>query len=422
MEQPSENNLISEWAGLICDLSQQGQSVAIGIFNTEGQLLEANPAMCYFLDTEPSELKPKNLFINPEFSTFMIKKKEGIVFEGLLTIGNYNDLSYVLSAKVFRRNDLMLVYAEADVAHLFEENNKMSTLNQEVNNLQRQLIKEKKNLQNTLSELKETQQMLIHSEKMNAMGKLVAGVAHELNNPIAFVYSNLFSLEKYMDEVFQSYIEVEELISKEAGEELNGAVAKIREKNDLNYLSEDIVDMVKESKVGIERVKAIVEDLRRFSRLDESEIKQIDLIENIRSTVSIARSEISRKNITLNLSFPDHLLIDCYPGQLNQAILNVLINAVYAVEIGGHISLTVTEAEKNISISVKDNGHGIPEEIKDRIFDPFFTTKPVGSGTGLGLSITYKIIHDLHHGSIEVESEPGKKTIIKLSIPKNIIG
>lgn len=422
MEQPSENNQLSDWAGLICELSQQGQSVAIGIFNTEGQLLEANPAMCYFLDTGPSELKPKNLFINPEFSIFFIEKKEGIVFEGLLTIGNYNDLSYVLSAKVFRRNDLMLVYAEADVAHLFEENDKMATLNQEVNNLQRQLIKEKMNLQNTLSELKETQQMLIHSEKMNAMGKLVAGVAHELNNPIAFVYSNLFSLEKYMNEVFQSYIEVEELISKEAGEELIGAVAKIREKNDLNYLSEDIVDMVKESKVGIERVKAIVEDLRRFSRLDESEIKQIDLIENIRSTVSIARSEISRKNITLNLSFPDHLLIDCYPGQLNQAILNVLINAVYAVEIGGHVSLTVTEAEKNISISVKDNGHGIPEEIKDRIFEPFFTTKPVGSGTGLGLSITYKIIHDLHHGSIEVESEPGKETIIKLLIPKNIIG
>ncbi|MDP2890019.1 MAG: ATP-binding protein [Bacteroidota bacterium] len=102
--------------------------------------------------------------------------------------------------------------------------------------------------------------------------------------------------------------------------------------------------------------------------------------------------EISRKNITLNLSFPDHLLIDCYPGQLNQAILNVLINAVYAVEIGGHISLTVTEAEKNISISVKDDGCGIQEEIKDRIFEPFYTTKPVGSGTGLGLSITYKII------------------------------
>jgi signal transduction histidine kinase len=111
-------------------------------------------------------------------------------------------------------------------------------------------------------------------------------------------------------------------------------------------------------------------------------------------------------------------MTDCYPGQLNQAVLNVLINAVYAVDVGGQITLSIIEDEKDIHISVKDNGSGIPDEIKDRIFDPFFTTKPVGSGTGLGLSITYKIIHDLHHGSIDVESELGKGAIIKLSIPK----
>lgn len=422
MELPSGNNLIHDWGDLICELSHQASSVAIGIFNTNGQLLDANQAMRYFWDVEIDGLKPKNQFVNPEFSTFMNKGSDKMVFEGLMTIGNFNDISYVLNAKVFRRNDLILVYAEADVPLLFDENNKMSALNQEVNNLQRQLIKEKKNLQATLAELKETQQMLIHSEKMNAMGKLVAGVAHELNNPIAFVYSNLFSLEKYIDQVFQSYVEVEELISKEASLELNHSIAEIREKNDMNYLSEDIVDLVKESKVGIERVKTIVEDLRRFSRLDESEIKQIDLIENIKSTVSIIRSELSRKNINFTLKSPDLLEVECYPGQLNQAILNVLINAVYAVEIDGIITLTVTGQGENICIVIEDNGCGIPEEIADRIFDPFFTTKPVGSGTGLGLSITYKIIHDLHRGLIEVESEMDKKTIITLSIPKKIIG
>jgi len=422
MELPSGNNLIHDWGDLICELSHQASSVAIGIFNTNGQLLDANRAMRYFWDIEIDGLKPKNQFVNPEFSTFVNKGSDKMVFEGLMTIGNFNDISYVLNAKVFRRKDLILVYAEADVPLLFDENNKMSALNQEVNNLQRQLIKEKKNLQATLAELKETQQMLIHSEKMNAMGKLVAGVAHELNNPIAFVYSNLFSLEKYIDQVFQSYVEVEELISKEASLELNHSIAEIREKNDMNYLSEDIVDIMKESKVGIERVKAIVEDLRRFSRLDESEIKQIDLIENIKSTVSIIRSELSRKNINFTLKSPDLLEVECYPGQLNQAILNVLINAVYAVEIDGKITLTVTVQGENICIAIEDNGCGIPEEIADRIFDPFFTTKPVGSGTGLGLSITYKIIHDLHRGLIEVKSEMDKKTIITLSIPKKIIG
>jgi len=329
------------------------------------------------------------------------------------------DISYVLNSKVFRREAEIMVFAEADVPYLFEENKKMSILNQQVNNLQRQLIKEKKDLQNTVIELKETQQMLIHSEKMNAMGKLVAGVAHELNNPVSFVYSNIFSLEKYIAEIIQSYHELEELISKQAGD-LTATVAELREKNDLNYLLNDIVDMTRESKIGIERVKTIVEDLRRFSRLDESEIKQVDLIENIMSTISVTRSEIAQKNIQFNLSAPNRLQVECYPGQLNQAILNILINAVDAVDLGGNILMRVATDDKNVIIEVKDDGCGISKEILSRIFDPFFTTKPVGKGTGLGLSITYKIIHDLHHGNIEVVSEPGHGTNIRLSIPGKI--
>ena len=420
MEQPSENNTLSDWADLICDLSHQGYSVAIGIFNTNGRLLDANQAMCYFLDTDPSSLKPKNQFINPDFSFFSSVEHNDLVFEGLMTIGNYTDISFVLQSRVLKRNNRILVYAEADVPDLFEANKKMSVLNQEVNNLQRQLIKEKKNLQSTLAELKETQQLLIHSEKMNAMGKLVAGIAHELNNPIAFVYSNLFSLEKYVAEVFDTIRQIEKQVEQLGHQELLETITQLREKNELNYLEEDISDMTKESKVGIERVKTIVEDLRRFSRLDESDIKQIDLIENIRSTVSIVRAEIARKNIHYQYIGPLQLLLECYPGQLNQAILNVLINAIDAVQPDGHISLIVTDKTDKITIEVTDDGHGIPEEIKIRIFEPFFTTKPVGSGTGLGLSITYKIIHDLHKGTIEVESSLQQGTKIKLLIPRKI--
>ena len=293
MEKLSENNLISDWADLICDLSHQGCSVAIGIFNTNGQLLDANQAMCYFLDTDRSLLKPKNLFINPDFSVFSYEGKDDLVFEGLITIGNYTDVSFVLQSRVFRGKDRILVYAEADVPDLFEKNKKMSALNQEVNNLQRQLIKEKKNLQTTLAELKETQHLLIHSEKMNAMGKLVAGVAHELNNPIAFVYSNLFSLDKYVAEVFDTIRQYENAAELNGNQELIESIKQLRKNNDLDYLEEDISEMTKESKVGIERVKTIVEDLRRFSRLDESDIKQVDLIENIRSTISIVRDRKS---------------------------------------------------------------------------------------------------------------------------------
>jgi len=418
MEHTKENSLIKGWFDQVEELLLNGKSIAIAIFNTNGNLLDANSAMCYFLDTDMQHLSPNYSFVNPDFSTF-VTGETGLVFDGLLTIGNHMDISYVLNSKVFRREAEIMVFAEADVPYLFEENKKMSILNQQVNNLQRQLIKEKKDLQNTVIELKETQQMLIHSEKMNAMGKLVAGVAHELNNPVSFVYSNIFSLEKYIAEIIQSYHELEELISKQAGD-LTATVAELREKNDLNYLLNDIVDMTRESKIGIERVKTIVEDLRRFSRLDESEIKQVDLIENIMSTISVTRSEIAQKNIQFNLSAPNRLQVECYPGQLNQAILNILINAVDAVDLGGNILMRVATDDKNVIIEVKDDGCGISKEILSRIFDPFFTTKPVGKGTGLGLSITYKIIHDLHHGNIEAVSAPGHGTNIRLSIPGKI--
>ena len=409
----------SDWNDLIGSLWQKGLSVAVGIFTIDGLLLAANPALCFYLDADPADLIPKNNFVNPTFSVFNQKQEGELVFEGLMTLGNYQDVSYVLQAKVFRRENNILVYAEVDAPSMFEDNNKMSLLNQEVNNLQRQLIKEKKTLQDTLQELKETQQLLIHSEKMNAMGKLVAGVAHELNNPISFVYSNLFSLEKDIADVFEAYSEIETLINDGDQSSLKDAITSIRNKNDLDYLREDITDMTKESKIGIERVKTIVEDLRTFSRLDESEIKQVNLFENIRSTLTIIRPELSKKEILFVQSVPD-IQLECYPGQLNQAMMNVLINAIQAVEVGGNICLTVEEKGDLIEISVKDDGCGIPDDLKSRIFDPFFTTKPVGSGTGLGLSITYKIVHDLHHGSIEVISEPGNGSTFVLSIPKKV--
>jgi two-component system, NtrC family, sensor kinase len=408
------NTHLAHWSNLICELSSTGHAVALGLFNIEGKLLFANAAMCYYFNTNETELQPKNFFVNPQFDSFL--EGEGLVFEGYTTIGNYADSSFVLLAKVYKQSDQVFVFAEPNVPELFENNLKLSDLNQQVNNLQRQLIKEKKALQNTLVELKETQQMLIHSEKMNALGQMVAGVAHEVNNPISFVYSNLHSLQNYISELYQSYIQVEALIGKTENEALIAETASIRKKNEVDFLMEDITEMTKESKVGIERVRNIVEDLRRFSRLDESNIKHIDLIENIRSTIAIAKAEINKKSIDFSFTAPEKLMADCYPGQLNQAILNVLINAIQAVGEKGKVDLSVAQSGENAVIAISDNGPGIALEIQQRIFDPFFTTKPVGSGTGLGLSITYKIIHDLHKGSIEIESAPGQGSVFKLFI------
>ncbi len=392
--------------------------MAVGVFDLSGKLLDANQAMCYFLNADLIVKQAKNSFVNPEFTYFSSNTSAGLVFEGLLTIGDLEATSYSLEAKVFRKNNAILVFAEADVPQLFGENKKMSQLNQEVNNLQRQLIREKSNLQITLKELKDTQQMLIHSEKMNAMGKLVAGVAHEINNPIAFVYSNVFSLEKYIGELVQSYVELEELVKTSTDQEINGMANAIRKKYDLDFLVDDILDMTIQSKTGLERVKTIIEDLRKFSRLDEAEMKEIDLIDNISSTVGIAVLEFSKRNIRLKMDTPEKLMIECFPGQLNQALLNVIVNAAQAIEADGNITISVCEDGPVVLIKITDDGCGIPENIRSKIFDPFFTSKPVGSGTGLGLSITYKIITELHQGTIEVDSTVGQGSTFILSIPK----
>lgn len=406
------------WGDLIEDFIHNGKSLAIGVFLQNGELIHANEAMCIYLDTDVSTLKPKNAIVNPEFNLILESNENGELFSGLMTIGNYSDVSYVLEAKVVRREKKLMVIAEANTHHLFNENKKMSHLNQEVNNLQRQIIKEKKTLELTLKELKETQQMLIHSEKMNALGKLVAGVAHEINNPIAFVYSNLFSLEENTNDLVNSYMKVEQLIGSKEDTGLNDMLNKIKDEDEINYVIDDITNIIKESKTGIERVKKIVENLRTFSRLDESDLKRVDLIETVRSTISIADMQIKEKNINFSFLAPSELIIECFPGQLNQALLNVIINAIQAVDAGGDIVLSIRENSSSVAIEIKDNGCGIPEENMSKVFDPFFTTKPVGEGTGLGLSITYKIIKALHKGSISVDSVLGDGAIFSLFLPK----
>ncbi|MBI9058776.1 MAG: HAMP domain-containing histidine kinase [Labilibaculum sp.] len=416
----SNNNLLGNWNSLLQENMIEGKSVAIGVFSLEENIVYANTAMKHFLNIDLKDQCPGNTFVNPEFDVFVNKEEDGLVFDGSLTIGNRFDVSYSLDSKVYRLGGEILVFAEANLLQLFEENKTMSTLNQQVNNLQRELIKEKRNLQRTLSELKDTQQMLVQSEKMNAMGQLVAGVAHEINNPIGFVYSNLFSWKGIGEDLVNAYLDLEQLIKNQENEKLLREAKKVREENDLDYQIEDMADVFEESKTGLDRVKKIVEDLRTFSRLDESAMKKINLTENLQSTISIAKTKFNEKAANFNFECPDELYVECYPGQLNQAILNVLINATQAIDYAGRIEMSLMELEEIVQISIKDDGCGIAENSKEKIFDPFYTTKPIGTGTGLGLSITHKIVCEVHQGKIEVESEPNKGTKFIISIPKVI--
>lgn len=415
MGMKNENQLnLTKWTENLMLAFSATNSFGIAVFSDSAELLFANAAMnklCGDFDS--------SCLIHPTFKELLlIESKNDLLFSGYLTIGKMNAVNTSIEAMVFRNNNQILITGGFDVANLIEQNKTMHFLNQKVTNLQRQVMQEKTELESTMKKLKETQQMLIHSEKMNAMGKLVAGVAHELNNPIAFVYSNLFSLDTYFIDYMNSFQELEAEIRNGIHDNLVSLIDEIKKKYELDYLNEDILDILKETKTGIERVKKIVEDLRKFSRLDESEIKNVDLVENIHSTISIVKSELEGKNIHFIFDSPDKLFFECFPGQLNQAILNLLINAIQAVENHGTINLSLKENPESVFLSVEDNGIGIPQDIKDKIFDPFFTTKPVGLGTGLGLSITYKIITDLHGGLIEVESNERNGAEFIISLPK----
>ena len=274
-------------------------------------------------------------------------------------------------------------------------------------------------LEDTLAKLRETQMMLIHSEKMNALGQMVAGVAHEINNPIAFVSSNLHSLGRSLSDIHGAYDQLEALAKEPHVDPPLEDIAQIRQEADLDDTFTDLDDLVSASLQGIGRVKKIVTELRTFSRLDEAELKAVSLAECIQSTLTIADTQLkNRIEVLLEI---DHLPdIVCYPAELNQVFLNLILNAAQAIDGAGQINIQGYDAGEELILEFSDTGSGIAPEVIDKIFNPFFTTKAIGVGTGLGLSIAYKIIVDRHKGRIEVRSTPGTGTTFTIHLPKGL--
>ncbi|HEY9811897.1 MAG TPA: ATP-binding protein [Halomicronema sp.] len=284
-------------------------------------------------------------------------------------------------------------------------------------------------LTKTLDELKQTQAQLIQSEKMSSLGQLVGGLAHEINNPINFIYGNIeyatqynLDLLKLVELYQQHYPPTEPTIEKQI------------ESMDLEFIYEDLPQILASMKMGAERIKQIVLSLRNFSRLDESEKKEVDIHEGIDNTLLLLNSRL-KKGISLQKQYKKLPLIKCYPAQLNQVFMNFLTNAIDAVTDAkwqewatGHIEEnkpipTIVIKTENlegelIRITIWNNGPAILPEIKSKLFDPFFTTKPVGQGTGLGLSISYQIIQK-HQGTIQVLSEPETGTEFTVTLPKS---
>lgn len=280
-----------------------------------------------------------------------------------------------------------------------------------------ELEQEKSAQQVLIKKLEDTQGQLLQSEKMASVGQLAAGVAHEINNPIGFINSNLGSLKTNVEDLLAVIAAYERADAVLAGHpDLLGAIKMAKTAADLEFLQGDIHSLISESLEGVHRVKKIVENLKDFSRVDNAEWHYANLESGLESTLNIVWNELKYKTEVMKeyAGLPE---IECIASQLNQVFMNLMINAAHAIAEHGVITLRTGFDESTVWVEVEDTGSGIKPEHLKRIFEPFFTTKPVGKGTGLGLSLAYGIVQR-HHGTLGVTSKPGEGSIFRVTLPR----
>ncbi len=284
-----------------------------------------------------------------------------------------------------------------------------------------ELLRSREELKRANEELKTHKDLIVQSEKLASIGQLAAGVAHEINNPVGFVTSNLGTIQEYvttMGSILKLYDELEQTdpSASDQREALQEKIRAVKEEEDLEFILDDLGNVLEESMDGVKRVTEIVQNLKSFARQDSQERRPLDINEGIESMIKMVWNEL-KYTCEVERDFGEVPLVQCHPGQINQVVMNMLVNASHAMgSEGGTITVGTRATGNEVEIRISDTGSGIPEEIRNRIFDPFFTTKDVGKGTGLGLSISHGIIQD-HGGRIEVDSEVGKGTTFRIYLP-----
>ncbi len=415
------NPVLQEWREEILEFVQGHTALVIGVFTPSGEPLFLNQGMRELLGGKALETNVSSFLQAPSFSRLRFSSdKTQPSYTGLFNFSDLKKNYHTVRGLAWARADQILILAEHDIEMLQQTSQAINEVNSEVLKLQRSLAQEKRVLEQTLVELRATQAALIQSEKLNSLGQLVAGVAHEINSPIAFVSSNLFSLKEQIRDMLSAYQSLETLTASQ-GPQVTEKVAALREDADLDFLEEDVVDLLTGSLDGLSRVKAIVDDLRDFSRLDQADQQFFDLNESVETTLSLAAPALRKERVTVVKELSPLPAVPGYPAQFNQVVLNLIINAIQAMagEERQQRELTVTTRldGENVVLEIADTGAGIPKDILDNVFDPFFTTKPVGQGTGLGLSVAYTVVSERHSGVIRVSSEVGLGSVFTIELP-----
>lgn len=333
-------------------------------------------------------------------STFEVALLAIALADKINNLRKEKELSQAESLRNLRENEKLII-------------NQNALLEQKVNARTEELLKTNENLSSAMDELKDAQIQLVDAEKMASLGQLTAGIAHEINNPINFVKSNIGPLQMDIDDlisIIDAYQPIHDIRVDEIPEKLK-EVKRLKDKIDIDYLKIEVDNLVSGIRDGAERTVEIVKGLRTFSRLDEGEIKTVNIYEGLDSTIVLLRNMLN-ENIIIEKDYQADGVIECFPGKLNQVFMNIISNAIHAIKLKGdrteknYIRIFSKVVDGMLELHIKDTGVGMSDEVRRKIFDPFFTTKEVGEGTGLGLSIVYKIIF-MHFGKIDVQSSPG---------------